>query len=116
MTQFGMSKHRCALLAEVNGSMFHQANGSLFSKVCVTSQGFSGKPSKISYLTNSGGHDFVNFYSYTRNLDIEHVCLLHSLSLNHSDCYDYLKQFKYTCKGIIRNHKDTCVSPFHKEL
>lgn len=101
-----MAKHRCVLLAQVNGTMFHQANGPLLLKVCVTSQGFSGNPSKIPHLTNSRGHAVRNIYSYTRNLDIGHLYLLYSLWLKHSDCYDYLKQFKYACKEIIRNHKD----------
>lgn len=109
MMQFGVTEHRCELLAQVNGSTFHQTNGPQFSKVCATWLGFSAKPAKISHFTNPEEHAIDNIYSYTRNLDIEHLYLHYFLWLNHIDCYNYLKRFKYT-----RNHKGICLSPFQK--
>lgn len=69
-----MAKHRCVLLAQVNGTMFHQASGPLLLKVCVTSQGFSGKPSKIPQIQEG-----MLLETSTAIVDIEHLYLLYSL-------------------------------------
>lgn len=78
----------------------------LSSKVYITSKQFCKKLYKISFLPDSGGLAIGNYYIYTQNLVIKHLYLLHSLSLSHSDCYDYLELIGYTCKPIIRNHRD----------